>query len=163
KPIMAILHQQSTAANVITKSKAGLVLTFNGENDVKKISQNFISFIKTFLDFKKSYLPGNIDQQEFEKYSAYNITKQLASLLEKEKNSGLYETLNKMIKSSNGNLIKLWSQDDIMQPDCLGATVAFHEKYPDISFSYSDRMYIDRSGKIIAETTLKNDSTPEYI
>jgi hypothetical protein len=83
KPLLAILHEQSSAAGVLIKSGAGIVLTFDGEEDVEKIYTSFNSIIKGFYSFHKKYDPKNIDMNEFEKYSAYNVTKELSIFLEK--------------------------------------------------------------------------------
>ena len=76
-------------------------------------------------------------------------------------NKGLFPNLNALIRASGGPLIKLWSQDDIMHPDCLQETIAFHHRYPDIGFSYSAREIIDENGRIIHPP--KADVTPEWI
>ena len=49
-----------------------------------------------------------------------------------------------------------------MNPDCLRETLAFHEKLPGISFSYSDREHIDENGSLMPSNDLE-DFTPEYI
>lgn len=79
-----------------------------------------------------------------------------------EKNRGLFPTLNFLCRKAGREIIKLWSQDDIMNPDCLSETRAFHIKYPGISFSYSDREHIDENGNTWASSDL-TDYTPEYI
>jgi len=78
-----------------------------------------------------------------------------------EQNRGLFYNLNYLIKKSKGNLIKLWSQDDIMQQDCLHEILLFHGRYPQIGFSYTDRLYIDANGKGLDINKL--DTTPELI
>ncbi len=82
KPILAVLHQQSTAVAVLEKSGAGLVLSFDGENDLALMPENFLNIFKTFRAFKKSYQPENINKELFNEYSAKNVTKKLALLLE---------------------------------------------------------------------------------
>ncbi len=81
KPLMAILHKESTAANVIRNSGAGLVLDFDGQNGVESIRENFSEFFECFRQFFCSFQPTRIEQKEFEQYSAKNVTKQLATLL----------------------------------------------------------------------------------
>jgi glycosyltransferase involved in cell wall biosynthesis len=77
------------------------------------------------------------------------------------RNRGLFPCLNELIAKSKTGLIKLWSQDDIMNPDCLEETVNFHKRYPGIGFSYSDRETIDENGNILPSTYI--DNTPELI
>ena len=76
-------------------------------------------------------------------------------------NKGLFYNLNFLIKKSNGNLIKLWSQDDIMRFDCIHEVLLFHSRYPQIGFSYTDRIYINSNGKHLNINKL--DTTPELI
>lgn len=77
-------------------------------------------------------------------------------------NRGLFYNLNFLIKNSESDIIKLWSQDDIMYSNCLVDTVSFHEKHPEISFSYSDRDIIDEHGNMIFQYN-GWDTTPEII
>jgi glycosyltransferase involved in cell wall biosynthesis len=76
-------------------------------------------------------------------------------------NKGLFKNLNFLIGESSGKLIKLWSQDDVMYPDCLEKTISFHNRHSDIGFSYSGRDIIDEAGQIISLQI--TDTTPEII
>lgn len=81
KPIMAILHTASTAVEVLRKSGAGLVLDFDGEEGVETIANSFVSFFEEFQAYNKNYNPAQVNQQEFEQYSAKAVTGTLANLL----------------------------------------------------------------------------------
>ena len=77
KSILAVLHKDSTAVRVIRDSKAGLVLDFNGELDINKVSEGFSDF---FIQWKKSQInfdASKVIVSEFEKYSAYSVTNEL--------------------------------------------------------------------------------------
>ncbi len=76
-------------------------------------------------------------------------------------NQGLFKNLNQMVSKTNATLIKLWAQDDIMYPNCIAETVAFHNRNPSIGFSYTGRDIIDENGTI--KPNDKIDSTPEII
>lgn len=78
-----------------------------------------------------------------------------------QKNGGLYSNLNFLIRKCKYPLIHLWSQDDIMKPSCLRETITFHNRYTNISMSYSARDYIDAKGKLIPEE--KVDTTPSLV
>lgn len=82
-------------------------------------------------------------------------------LYRNERNKGLFYNLNFLIKESKGSLIKLWSQDDIMYPDCLECFANFHAVHNDLGFSYSGRDIINEQGCII--TPLGKDETPVII
>lgn len=90
-----------------------------------------------------------------------NIKDSRVKICKQEKNQGLFSCLNKLVKESNTNLIKLWSQDDIMYKDCLGKVVAFHQQNPHLGFSYTGREMIDKAGKI--RKIDRVDDTPEII
>lgn len=81
KPILAILHQESTAAQVLERTKAGLTLTFNGEKEIEKIGANFKKVFLEYLIFLKAFDPAKVDQQEFELYSARKVTELLVNAL----------------------------------------------------------------------------------
>ena len=90
-----------------------------------------------------------------------NIADARISLFKNETNKGLFYNLNFLIEKCNSPLIKLWAQDDIMYPQCLQSFVSFHNQYPDIGFSYSERDIIDENGKI--KPSDKVDNTPTII
>ena len=83
KMILSVLHEQSTAVSVIRQSRAGLVMDFCGSNDVKKIEENFPAFFLEFLKELRRFDPEKVDKKYFEQYSAENMTRQLATLLDK--------------------------------------------------------------------------------
>jgi preprotein translocase subunit SecD len=58
------------------------VLGFNGEDDVDNIEQRFPSIVQQFIEWLQNFDPANIHKEIFEMYSAKNITKQLAALLD---------------------------------------------------------------------------------
>lgn len=78
-----------------------------------------------------------------------------------DRNRGLFPCMNELIAKGRSGLIKLWSQDDIMNPNCLEETVLFHHKYEHIGFSYSDREQIDING--ISKLQHYTDHTVEII
>jgi hypothetical protein len=81
KPILAVLHSASTAVQVIRGSNVGIVLSFNGEEDMKTIENNFLNYFNKYQVFANSFCTSNVNMNVFEQYSAKNITKQLADLL----------------------------------------------------------------------------------
>lgn len=78
-----------------------------------------------------------------------------------EQNLGLFKTLNKLMHLTIAPIIHLWSQDDVMKPNCLGTTLQFHHQYPEIGMSYSGRDLIDENGDLIS--TYPDDETPTII
>jgi hypothetical protein len=83
KPIFSVLHKASTAVNVIEESKAGIVLAFNGEDDIDLIRKNFIAYFKMYQEYAASFDPANVNRNAFEENSARNITRKLVELIDK--------------------------------------------------------------------------------
>lgn len=81
KPVWAVLHSSSTACQVVCNSGAGIVLDFNGEEDLEKIGETFVESFERYKNLLNSYDPEKINRSEFEKYSAYHVTETLANLL----------------------------------------------------------------------------------
>lgn len=83
KPILAVLHKESTAIKVLKESGGGMVLAFNGEKDLELIEQSFGNFLNEYLLWMKNFDPANINKKLFDEYSASAITQKLATLLNK--------------------------------------------------------------------------------
>lgn len=81
KPILAVLHKESTAVKVLRESGAGMVLDFDGENEMDWIQKSFVPFFEKYITWIKTYDPAQINKEIFEEYSAKKITEKLAGLL----------------------------------------------------------------------------------
>jgi hypothetical protein len=81
KPLLAVLHKNSSAVDVIKETRAGVVLTFD-EFDVPSIKERFPLTMNEYFGIVPSGDPNKINMEEFEKFSARSITKQLADLLD---------------------------------------------------------------------------------
>ncbi|MEJ7820855.1 MAG: hypothetical protein WKF85_00960 [Chitinophagaceae bacterium] len=82
KPLFAILHKNSTAVDVIKNSRTGIVLTFDGENDLETIKNDFAEKMEIYKNFKDQFNPLNIQMDAFEQYSAKAVTRTLVKLIE---------------------------------------------------------------------------------
>ena len=82
KPILAVLHEQSTAVNVLRVSNAGIVITMKGEEDLDTLSERFLEGLQEFENFRKAFDPNKINRAAFEQYSAKAVTAQLAEKLD---------------------------------------------------------------------------------
>lgn len=81
KAVFAVLHQASSACQVIRDTEAGTVLDFDGEEDLSKINTRFVSLWQQHLRFLAQFKPENINKNQFEKYSAKSVTKTLTNAL----------------------------------------------------------------------------------
>lgn len=78
KPILAVLHQASTACRVLRETGAGCVLSFDGERELDAIGQSFVSVFAQFSDFSESFEASRVDRSSFEPYTARSTTSVLA-------------------------------------------------------------------------------------
>lgn len=83
KPILAILHRESTGVTVIRNSAAGIVLDFEGGKDLEKVGNKFVEHWQAYIAFMNSYSYDKIDVSLFEKYSAEKITGTLVDTISK--------------------------------------------------------------------------------
>ncbi|MFN0082402.1 MAG: hypothetical protein ACKVOM_07760 [Ferruginibacter sp.] len=83
KPILGVLHLDSSAVKIIAEANVGLVLAFNGEKGVEKISTNFTNTFNSFSVFRNNFKKEQIDLSLVESYSAYAVTQTLSQLLDK--------------------------------------------------------------------------------
>jgi hypothetical protein len=82
KPVLAVLHSESTAVKVLEQSGAGIVLSFNGESELDKIQSSFAEKWNEFKIFVEEFHASSVNKAIFEQYSAKAVTKQLAELLD---------------------------------------------------------------------------------
>lgn len=83
KPILAVLHRESTAVGVIRSANTGVVLDFDGEREVGRIKEEFIPVLERFIQYRRNFDPRQVNTAAFEQYSARNVTAILAELLKK--------------------------------------------------------------------------------
>jgi hypothetical protein len=81
KPILAVLHSESTAVKVLEDSNAGMVLHFTGEPELQKIYTHWVDVFNRFSIYAKQFSQSSVIKKAFEQYSAKAVTKSLVSLL----------------------------------------------------------------------------------
>lgn len=89
KPLLAVLHAQSTAVEIVRNSGAGMVLGFNGEDKVEDIYLHFPEVFRQYQQLITKFKPSSVNMKIFENYSAKNVTAQLAVLLNQA--TGIYQ------------------------------------------------------------------------
>ena len=82
KPILAVLHQASSAGKVVRETGAGLVLDFDGAGGVDQIANTFPDTFAQFRAFASDFDSQQVDRGRFEKYSARSVTETLANALD---------------------------------------------------------------------------------
>lgn len=82
KPILAVLHSESTAVKVLEESNAGIVLSFAGEAELQKIYKNWMDVFSRFSSYAAQFDSSSVKKETFEQYSAKAVTMQLATLLD---------------------------------------------------------------------------------
>jgi hypothetical protein len=81
KPLLAVLHKESTAVQVIRQSSAGLVLDFDGEKGLPVIEQQFASIFEQYKYFHGEFDRDKVNMTIFDQYSAKSVTAQLVELI----------------------------------------------------------------------------------
>ncbi len=82
KPVLAVLHQESKALQVLNNTKAGITLPISEEN-VHDVVSNFPNAFRQYLLFLSTFNKNDVDKTAFEQYSAKAVTKQLCEALNK--------------------------------------------------------------------------------
>jgi hypothetical protein len=82
KPILAVLHEQSSAVEIIRKSRAGVVLSFNDDEGLNSLHKHFTHLFSEFRNDLISFQASQVDHSFFELYSAKSITEKLVRLLD---------------------------------------------------------------------------------
>jgi glycosyltransferase involved in cell wall biosynthesis len=83
KPILAVLHQDSTAVKVLNESYAGQIVLMDGEKDLDTLGERFIQQFNNYLIWAKSFDPQLVNKAAFEQYSAKAVTNTLVNALNK--------------------------------------------------------------------------------
>jgi hypothetical protein len=83
KPILAVLHEKSTAVEVIEKSKAGITLLMDAENDLDTLSERFLDQLKNYMSWAQTFDPLFVDKVYFDAYTAKAVTKKLVEAIQK--------------------------------------------------------------------------------
>ena len=81
KPILAVLHSKSTAVDVLRNSNAGVVLDFNGQEGLPKITEEWMNIWNVFLNYRNSFTPSVVSKEQFDQYSAKTVTESLVQLI----------------------------------------------------------------------------------
>jgi hypothetical protein len=81
KPILAVLHKESSAVNLIEESNAGKVVSFSGIEGIDEIYNNFCNVFNEYKIFESSFLQKQVNKEMFTNYSAFAITEKLSNLL----------------------------------------------------------------------------------
>jgi hypothetical protein len=82
KPIFALLHEASTAAEILEKTKAGKVMKINPKR-LKYQKSDFLNAFLNYITFLENFDSNNVNIEEFKAYSAEKVTATLAQLLDK--------------------------------------------------------------------------------
>ncbi|MBB1284684.1 hypothetical protein HRH25_09900 [Flavisolibacter sp. BT320] len=81
KPVLAVLHKDSTACTVIKEAAAGTLLPFDGESGLPQVAVNFPAVFTAYKESLNGRQSFAIKKEAFEAYSAFAITGRLAGLL----------------------------------------------------------------------------------
>jgi glycosyltransferase involved in cell wall biosynthesis len=129
-------------------------------NGIKYLEQSVVSVLNQQYDNFEFLIVDDCSDDGSWEY-LQSLTDKRVKIFQNPANAGLFFNLNFLIKQSTGELIKLWSQDDVMELNCIKEVISFHQRYPQIGFSYTDRSFIDAGNEYL--DIGKTDETPELI
>ena len=118
---------------------------YNGSRYLEKSIDSVLS--QSLKDFELLILDDCSTDESKEiirKYSDQRI-----KLYKNVVNQGIFFSINKLIKQSSAPYIHLWAQDDIMEHNCLEECFLFHERNPDVAFSFSSNYRINEDDEIV--------------
>ncbi|MBU6157441.1 MAG: hypothetical protein KGP35_00285 [Bacteroidetes bacterium] len=81
KPILAVLHHQSTAVSILRESGAGLVLDFSENQLDNEFENKFPSFFSEFIQYTFGFNSLSVNKDVFQQYTAISSAKILSNLL----------------------------------------------------------------------------------
>jgi hypothetical protein len=86
RPVLALLHRQSTARQVIQSSGCGIVVGFSESDFQQVLEKELVPAFQSFLELLPNYNFNKIDLGAFSENSAKSVTAKLVMLLEEAGN-----------------------------------------------------------------------------
>jgi len=83
RPIFAVLHEASTACDIIRQSGLGHLLTFRGDSDLPWISQQLPAAFEAFRAYARTFDANKVDLRALDAWSARGVTQVLAEALDR--------------------------------------------------------------------------------
>jgi hypothetical protein len=83
KPILAVLHEKSSAVKIIEESNAGMTVLIDGENDLNTLGIRFLQQLKNYMQLAKTFDASKVNKEYFDSYSAKAVTNKLVEAIEK--------------------------------------------------------------------------------
>lgn len=82
KPLLAVLHKDSTALQVVQSTGAGICYPIDPDH-LDKMPEGFCEAFTTYANWSKYFDPAAVKMEVFEQYSAAFVTSTLANLLDR--------------------------------------------------------------------------------
>lgn len=123
---------------------------FNGEPYLGAAIKSVLS--QGLCDFE--FVIGNDCSGDATDQIIRNFSDERIKLFRRETNLGLFKNLNMLVRSAESPLIRIFCQDDLLEPDCLEEEVKFFSKHPDIGMTFCKTYRIDQYGDNIGECVL---------
>jgi hypothetical protein len=82
KPVLAVLHAESPACEILRETGAGRVITFRGADDLGTLERCFVDAFSEFRDFASKFDPRSVNLDCLEQYSARCVSRTLAEAMD---------------------------------------------------------------------------------
>lgn len=105
--------------------------TFNGEKYISAAIESALS--QSFEDFELVVCDDQSTDATISIIESYAKTDSRIKLYKNESRLGLFANYNRCINTSNGRLIKLFAQDDLLEPEILTRMVGIASTHPSVT------------------------------
>ncbi len=138
--------------------KVSVVLpVYNGLRHLAKSIESVLG--QTFADFEFLVWDDASTDGSWELIGQYRDPRITAH--RQQSNLGLFPNLNQALERTRGELVRLWSQDDVMKPHCLAREQEFWHRHHQVGLFYCRREIISEDGS--ASHSSSEDGTPPVV
>ncbi len=130
---------------------------YNGRRYLAESIESVLA--QTWTDFEFVICDDGSSDDSYQMCASYRDPR--IRLLRNAANRGLFPNLNRLVGESRAPIVRFWSQDDRMKPNCLRAEQEFRAAHDGVALTYCQRDTIDERGAVVARPAY--DPTPEVI
>ena len=121
-----------------------ITIVLNGEKYLEQMIQSVVNQIYDNIEYiviDGGSTDGTLDIiRKYEDKIAYWIS---------EKDEGMYDAINKGLKTASGTIFAYLNSDDLYLPNTVQTVVEYLQSHPDTSLIYGDCNFIDSEGRFL--------------
>jgi glycosyltransferase involved in cell wall biosynthesis len=117
---------------------------WNGEEYLPEAIESVLN--QSFADFELLISDDSSDDASLEIIKGYANGDSRIRFWSNERRLGIFANLNRCMERSRGQFIKLFAQDDLLQPEILSEAVTTLRNHPEVALYVAKRSLIDERG-----------------